>query len=187
MATGGTTPGGVILPGSVGATQLADPGTGKVWGSNGAGSAAAVNPPGYTFGYDQITAPVTVTSVTEATGTAVISAAAHTFDGSPVVAHFFAPGVSTDNFAGHDAITVCLFEGATEIGRLATVQILGTGTNTINVIAPANGFVRFTPTAAAHTYTVTAFCDQQSGVAKVLAGAGGTAAYAAAFIRFYKV
>jgi hypothetical protein len=45
--------------------------------------------------------------------------------------------------------------------------------------------LRFTPTAASHTYTVTVFGSSAAGA--VGAGAGGTAAYVPAFIQFTKV
>ena len=141
---------------------------------------AYVYPPGFEVGYDEITAPVTVTSVTEATGTAVISCAAHTFDGAAVVAEFFAPSLVPAAGIGA-AVVVCLFAGATQIGRLCVA---------ISPVAavmqvPGAGSLRFTPTAAAHTYTVTAF--QTGGNGTVNAGASGTGAYVPASIRFVKV
>jgi hypothetical protein len=138
-----------------------------------------VYPPGYEFGYDQIVNNVTVSATTEASGTTVITCAAHAFDGAPVIAEFFAPLITTGTA---DQVTVSLFEGATQIGRLCNVT---SGNATIEGF-PGVGKIRFTPSAASHTYTVTAIrAGSNSGT--ITAGAGGTATYAPAFIRFTKV
>ena len=136
-------------------------------------------PPGFEIGYDQITASVTVSSTTESAGTSIIAAAAHTFDGGAVLAQFFAPFVSTANAAGA-TVTVLLFESTTEIGRLGQVQ-----TTSANMNTPFSGFLRFTPSAAAHTYTVTAI--QSGGNGTIGAQGGGTSLFVPAFIRFTKV
>jgi len=133
------------------------------------------------IGYDQITATVTVTSAVEAAGTTVITCAAHTFDGSPVIAEFFAPFVQPTQVI-NGQVTVCLFEGATELGRLNSAL---NPTNATSGAGPSQAKLRFTPTAAAHTYTVTAF--QNGGNGTIQAGAGGTATYVPAFIRFTRV
>lgn len=134
--------------------------------------------------YDQITSPVSVTSTTEASGTTVISCAAHTFDGNPVVAEFFAPYVDISNGNAQGiAINICLFEGSTEIGRLLQVQNPTNPTSFSGFRLPIIGKLRFTPSAASHTYTVTAFLNFSS-TQTVGAGAGGTAAFVPAYIRF---
>ncbi len=140
--------------------------------SGGKASGGGSSSPGFEVGYDQITAPVTVSSVTEATGTTVITCGAHTFDGSPVVATFFCGQAQPG-----DAITVSLFEAATQITRLA---VIAGGAN-----ISLTGSYRFTPTAGSHTYTVTAFRASSNGTLQ--AGAGGTGATAPCFIRFVKV
>lgn len=158
-------------------SKLADPGSGKVIGSIGVGT-VAVFPPGFEIGYDQITAPVSITSVTEATPDTVILSAAHTFDGSPVLLTFFSPHIQ--NAAGFN-LTIVLFEGATEIGRLGTIAH-ATG----EVIdRPVTAMLRFTPTAASHTYKVGAFVS--GGTGTVGAGVAGTGAFIAAFTRFTKI
>ena len=153
-------------------------------GANGAaliaasGATPGVNwayPPGYEFGYDQITTNVTVSSTTEASGNTVISCAAHTFDGAPVVAEFFTPRVECGSTG---FVIVCLFEGATELGQLAVH-------NTTSGSASGRGSLRFTPTAGSHTYTVTAFRVNNNGT--IHAGSGGTAAVVPTYIRFTKV
>lgn len=139
--------------------------------------------PSYEVGYDQITSSVTVTSTTEATGTTVISCSAHVFDGSPVIAEFFAPsvqwGVSTNT-----TVTLALFESGTEIGQLA-VAVSSSGTT---IQAPFSGKLRFTPSAGSHTYTVTGFKAPAGATAFIVAcGAGGTATLVPAYVRFTKV
>lgn len=136
--------------------------------------------PGYEIGYDQVTGNVTVSSTTEATGTAVISAAAHVFDGSAVMAEFFSEFVNPASAAAA-FIVICLFEGTTQIGRLGAV--INSAANTMG--ASVCGRLRFTPTAAPHTYSVTAYQGGGNGV--IIAGAGGTGVAAPAFLRFTKV
>jgi hypothetical protein len=137
---------------------------------------------GTELGYDQITANVTVASTTEATGTTVITCAAHVFDGAAVIAEFFSP-VVVPNVAAGGLVVVSLFESTTQIGRFGAVE------NTVVTVAaldvPFYARIRFTPTAASHTYTVTA--HQGNGNGTVGAGAAGTGAYPPAFVRFTKV
>ena len=149
------------------------------------GSGGSVTPStlaGFEIGYDQITGDVAVSSSTEAAGTTIISAAAHTFDGSPVLATFFAALCQLGAEVNLN-VFVCLFEGATEIGKLCYAQN-PTATGTFS--CPMMGTLRFTPTAASHTYTVTGV---KGGAANpvIKCGAGGTGAFVPAFIRFTKV
>jgi hypothetical protein len=155
--------------------------SGDVPVASGATAGTWAFPPGHEFGYDQITAPVNIVSTTEATGTAIISCAAHTFDGAPVLAQFYTPELITGNLAGI-VIAISLFEGATQIARLV-VQV--TAAATISGF-PADGYFRFTPTAASHTYTVTAFASNTGGGPAVGAEAAGTNNKVPAFMRFTK-
>jgi hypothetical protein len=125
-------------------------------------------------GYDQITSPVTVTSTTESAGTTVIACAAHTFSGGRILCEFFCPRVVY--VGATDSLTICLFEGSTEITRLTEGK--AAALNQINGI----GKFRFTPTAGSHTYTVTAFGNVTGSA--VSAGNGGTNGDPPAFIRF---
>jgi hypothetical protein len=79
---------------------------------------------------------------------------------------------------------VSLFEGATQIGRLVVVN---SWIVTTQPRLPLNGFLRFTPSAASHTYTITAFANSTTGTPSIQAGAGGTGASVPAFVRFTKV
>src|SRR5690349_5896620 len=119
----------------------------KVIGASSTNAASWVFPPGYEFGYDQITASVNIASTTEATGTTIITCAAHTFDGSPVVAEFFGWMRTSTVATSH---SVCLFEGATELTQLAVTLLAAAAQDIFTIYAR----YRFTPTAASHTYTV---------------------------------
>lgn len=149
------------------------------------GSSIAKNTlPGFEIGYAQITSPVNITDTAEATATALISPGALTFDGAAVMVEFFAPAVITDSTAGTDNVTITLFEGATQITRLANHHTIATA-------APNSGFVRatfrFTPTAGSHTYKLCAFAGTTTGTPQIVCGSGGTNGWAPAFIRFTKV
>ena len=132
--------------------------------------------------YTQITAPVSVTATVEASGTVCITTPAITFDGAPVMVELFAPYVSVPPGAGVICF-VSMFEGATQIGRFGLVSCTAGASYT--QYTPFHGRLRFTPTAGAHTYTVTAY--QSGGNCNFGAGAGGTGLYMPAFIRFTKV
>jgi len=179
LVTGGTGSGAIS---GVSVTGTAASGQVPVASSSSAGAWGF--PPGFEIGYTQITAPVTIASTTEATGTTIISPGALTFDGTAVICHFFAPSCTTDTGAAGDIVVVSLFEGATQIGRLCQTVALIT-TTTLKL--PLAGFLRFTPTAASHTYTVTAFATSATGSPSITAGASGTGAFVPAFVRFTKV
>ncbi len=167
---GGQAPSSIVS--GVTVTGTAAAGQAPIASSSSAGVWAY--PPGFEVGYDQRTTNLTVASATEATGTTVITCAAHVFDGSPVCAHFYSGQIAPDT---GDFIVVNLFESTTQIGRLGIVQ----GT----VATGLSAWLRFTPTAASHTYVVTAFRGSVNGT--ILAGAGGTGALVPSFIRFTKV
>lgn len=167
--------------GAVPIADIADPTTGMVIGS-ASNAAAAVFPPGYEIGYDENTASVSVTVVTEASSTTIIAGSSHTFDGAPVMAHFFSPIVTNPTTTGTE-MAVCLFESSTEIGRMGALLSTVTGSGTG---VPFSCFRRFTPTAGTHTYSVKAFMFSGSG-ASVVGGPTGTAAFMTSFLRFTKV
>lgn len=134
------------------------------------------------IGYDQITANVSVTSTTEASGTTVIPGSAHTFDGSPVIATFCAPEGVVSSAGGF--LVVSLFEGSTQIGRFTLIQWPA---STASLIIPCIGMLRFTPSAGSHTFSVTAIRNSASVTCLIGAGAGGTGTLMPAFLRFTKV
>lgn len=154
-------------------------GTPGTW-ANVADSAASA---GFEIGYTQITSNANITDTSEATATALITSAALTFDGAPVICEFFSARVQTDSNAIGDTTTITLFEGATQITRLAVVDTTAAQLNVETVCAR----YRFTPTAAVHTYKVCAFVPSTTGTPSIGAGAGGTGALPPAYLRFTKV
>jgi hypothetical protein len=142
------------------------------------------NPSGFELNYTQITSNANVTDTSEATATALISPGAITFDGEPVIVEFFCAAVVTDTAAAGDFVTVTLFEGATQITRLAQTK---TVVVTAPDVVPVYAAFRFTPTAAAHTYKLCAFASSATGTPTLSAGSGGTNGFPPAFIRFTKV
>lgn len=153
------------------------------WSGGGSGSGGGSSSPGFEWSYTERTTLVAIASTTEASGTAVLSPAAFTPDGAAVLVTFYAPAVQTPGVL-NDRVVVCLFEGTTEITRLAAVF---TTTTAATDDVAMFGQYRFTPTNAAHTYTVTAFADVTTGSPTIIAGAGGTAGYPPCFVRFTKV
>jgi hypothetical protein len=156
---------------------------GKVPVASSAAAGAWAFPPGFEIGYTPITANVNIVSTTEATGTTIISPGALTFDGTLVLCEFSGI-ISVDTALGGDATIISLFEGATQITRLC--QFISVSTTTQQSVT-VNGKFRFTPTAASHTYTITAFSTSATGTPKVNAGAGSTGGNPPAFVRFTKV
>lgn len=147
--------------------------------SRGTGAAAA----GYEIGYAQVTANVNITDTAEATGTALITCGPFTYDGAPVMAEFFAPAVLPPNVIS-DAVIFSIFEGSTQLGRIAAFQNQVSGTSEANNVT---GRYRFTPSAGSHTYLLCAFVAVTTGTPKIFAGSGGVGGYLPAFLRFTKV
>lgn len=145
------------------------------WAANGG---LAVN------SYDQITAGVNITSTAEATPTTIITSSAITFDGNPVMAEFYAPFVLCDTGAANDQVQILLFEGTTELGRLAQIRSLNA---TFAYVAPVHVATRFTPSAGSHTYKICAYATSTTGTPAVGAGAGGTGTVFPAYLRFFSV
>lgn len=156
---------------------------GKVVEATGANAAQWLYPPGFEIGYDQITAPVNVASTTEGTPTTIIAGSSYTFDGAAVLATFYAPFMENGSAAAA-SVFVSLWEGATQIGRMAAI-VLPSGT--LQEALTVTAMLRFTPTAAAHTYAIKAHANSTTGTPVVGAGAGGTGAYLPAFLRLTKV
>lgn len=138
-------------------------------------------PPGYELNYTQITSNVNVASTTESSGTTIISPGAITFDGAPVIVEFFC--LFQSGTTANNVFHACLFEGATQITRFGATLLSPAAQQVI----PFYGCYRFTPSAASHTYTVTAFVNSTTGTPAVLGSAAGTASGPPAFVRFTKV
>jgi hypothetical protein len=157
---------------------------GQVYQGTGNGTGALVLPPGFEIGYDQITAPVTVSSTTEGTPTVIIACAAHTFDGGLVILEFFTPEMKCASGVTNPFILANLYEGATDLGRLCDVGQNGSSIPQ-STSAPGIGKFRFTPSAGSHTYTIGGWVSGGSG--SIAAGAGGAGVECPTYARFTKV
>ena len=156
---------------AVAVTNIAAGTAGQVLGGTGPSYAL---PPGFEINYTQITANVTV-SGTSGARTTVISPGAITFDGSAVLVHFFAQAISS---GAADQVSVTIDESGSIVAVLSQ-----TGSPSAN--EPCSAFLRFTPTAASHTYTISAYRATANGIINAGTGSGG--ANAPAFVRFTKV
>ena len=174
ISGGGTGLGNVALSGTAAA--------GQVISASSSSAAAWVYPPGFEIGYAQSTSQINVTDTSEATATSLISPGALTFDGGAVYCEFFTPQLAPPNPLGA-TITVTLFEGATELTRLAFANNNVAGTQ---IATSCSARYKFTPTAGSHTYKLCAFVSSVTGTPYILGGTGSGAAYSPAFIRFVK-
>jgi hypothetical protein len=157
--------------------------SGEVPVASSASAGAWAFQPGFEIGYTQITSSVNVVSTTEAAGTTIFSPGALPFDGSPVICEVFCFAVTPS--AATSSLTLCLFEGAIQITRLA--QFATFQAAVLQSVVSLPGIYRFTPSVGSHTYTVTSFVSTTTGTPNVGAGPGGTAGTSPAFVRFTKV
>lgn len=134
--------------------------------------------------YGTLTTTVSVTSTVEATGTTIVTAPSISVDGSTtILVEFFSNDVRLPTGAS-DNMVISLFEGATQISRIATLQPAAITQQTILAV---NGRYRFTPSAGSHTYSVTARVSSTTGSPQVNGGTGGTSGNAPTFIRITRV
>ena len=159
---------------------------GKVAVATGAATATEQWPPGHEFDYVQITSAGSPTATTEASSDTIITGSAVAYDGSTVVmVDFYCPDARPADSAGAWMV-VSLFEGATQLGRLAWMSLPTTLSATLaSQRHPLNGHFRLTPTNASHTYHIKAHVS--TGTGYIGAGAGGTGALVPAFMRITKV
>jgi hypothetical protein len=134
--------------------------------------------PGYELDYVQITATVTITAASDATAASVIDGNAVTYDGSTRVKIEFA-AIGCD-IAGSNEMVFNLYDGSTDLGRIAAVGNPQAGQGDIPLAAAP---VFLTPSAASHTYHIKAWRVVNSGTMRVYAGAGGTATSMPAWYR----
>lgn len=156
---------------------------GRLTAASQVGIAGGSGTIGFEIGYDQITAPVNIASTNEAAPTTIIAGSSYTFDGAAVLATFWCPYLQYGT-SGSQIVDVHLWEGGTELGRIAHISLAA---NDTQMAISVGGFLRFTPTAGAHTYSIKAHCNNTTGNPQVGAGAGGVGAYLPAFLRLTKV
>ena len=142
-------------------------------------------PPGFEIGYDQVTtASISITGTTEGTATTLVSCAAHTFDGGPVLCEVYCAILRPEAVVGNSTI-LALFEGATVIGRV--INHRADTTANPNADLSMLGALRFTPSAASHTYTLAGWVVSTTGTPQLDSGAGGSGANSPSWVRFTKV
>lgn len=156
---------------------------GRITAASSVGIAGGSGTIGFEVGYDQITAPVSISSTTEATPTTIISCAAHTFDGAAVLLDVYFAAIEMGSAAS--IVQVNLLEGSTELGVMGVFAVSAASTSYFFVCRAS---YRFTPSAGSHTYKVCAFANSAAGTqAIVKAGSGGIGGYLPGYARFTKV
>lgn len=127
-------------------------------------AAANVVAAGGQLDYVAITANVTVTGTTDATATTIISGNPVSYDGSTNIA--LEISLYAVDFSASGVVVVVLYDGATDIGRLAAVGSQGSSDFTVERT------IFLTPTSGSHTYTIKAW-KTGTGTYQVFAGSGG--------------
>lgn len=173
---------GDLIVGTGNATvgRLAVGATGTVLG--GGATPAYVKPPGTELGYVQTTSDFPVTDILESTGTPILTFGSIAFDGGPVMLEFFCQAAQPPTTVAGFLI-VTLWEGVTDTSRLAVVS---NEVAAVSAVYSLPGRLRFTPTAANHTYFISAFVSATTGTPVLHASTGGTGG-APLFARILKV
>lgn len=176
-----------VVNGGLDATNLSDPGSAKVWGSSGAGSAAAVYPPGRELAYVENTTSTSVAVVTESSSsTVVVSSGSVAFDGSACWIEFFAPGVVFTTGAVGDSVVLNLWSDSSALGRGHLLNALVDPDAVTNNYFPASFKQKVSLAAGNHTINATAFKSTSTCSVSVLGGPGGSTQYIPAYIRITK-
>lgn len=128
--------------------------------------------------YSEKVSAFTTTAVTEGTAVAVVDSVAATYDGSPVLVHFYSPAVYHSVALAEVIFT--LWEGASVKGIIGRVV-----SDAASDGDAASLWYRFTPSAASHTYTIKAH-GNVAGTCTVQAGAGGSGTFFQMFLRVTK-
>jgi hypothetical protein len=123
---------------------------------------AAAASPGGELAYDGRTTSYTLTT----TATSVIAGSSVAYDGTPVIAEFYAAQIG---FNSEDAVTVALYEGSTDVATLCVIQAPTAAS--VPLTAPLDCKQRFTPSAGSHTYAVR-LSDSNGTGASVFASTG---------------
>ena len=143
---------------------------------------------GQQLDYVEITAAVTITATADGNNgaTAVINGNAVAYSGTTrVVIEVYAPELTiTPGAAASRSIYLNLYDGTTDLGRLAQVRA--------DVSALVGGgpvLVRrfLTPSAGSHTYNVRGWKDTAGDTASVQCGAGGASTLVPAYVRVVTV
>jgi hypothetical protein len=151
--------------------------SGKVAVATGSATATEQWPPAHEFDYAQFTADVTISATSEGAANTVIAGNSVTYDGSPVLVQFFSPRVDLGVAA---TLVLDLYMDSTIQGRMNVL----TAPTALSLIVVANGFMRVTPSNAAHTFTVKGW--RATANCTVGGAAGGTGAHIPGFVRVTK-
>lgn len=128
--------------------------------------------------YVENTSSLAVTATTEAGAQTAVSSSAIAYDGSTtIIIEFYSPIVRPDNGAAGRTLTITLWDGSTDLGRLGQFLTPAAATDSKSCLVRR----RLTPTAATHTYHIKAFVNVTGGL--VAAGAGGTGVAMPMYIR----
>lgn len=139
--------------------------------------------PGTELGYDQITATVNVTGLTSGAPTTVLTSSKYAFDGSLVMAEFYASEISTPSAAAGNNTNIGLYENGTLIAVLGQLNTSAAATHGATILAR----LRFKPSPGQHVYTIGAWASNTTGTPRVFAGTGVGGAVAPAYLRLTKV
>lgn len=148
-----------------------------------ASTGATITPSGSLPGYASIDTPVAVSSTSESAGTPIIDGAVFQCDGSPVLVQFFAPYLEVDQDADQ-TLAIVLFDQTADLGVIAELRADVNALAGEKLHAPGIGWLRYTPTAGSHTYSVTGFKSGSNAASPVVgAGGGGAGQYVNAYLR----
>jgi hypothetical protein len=124
--------------------------------------------------YKEFVSPVSITATTEATAQTIVEADAITYEAVPHIIVFESPSV----VAGVASLFLLLQDGATVLGRLASWAA--------STRSPVHRERRLIPTAASHTYKITAH-NASAATSTIDSGVGGAGVNLPGFIRIYRV
>ena len=166
----------LVAGANIGITSSA---TGTFRFDGAAGGSGSSDLSGAELDYVQKTSSTNITATTEATADTILTGAAVAYDGTTKVVVEF--GATYVNTPANQQITVCLYDGASSIGKIAVQLDQGAAA----VYLPMQRSVRITPSAASHTYSIRAFMSGGTGV--VTGGAGGNGNEYPCFMRITRV
>lgn len=169
-----------------GVTVTGTAASGQVPVASSASAGAWAYPPGYQWDFKAATASVNIVGTSEASPTTLITGNGATFDGQPVLVTFYAPAIITDSAAASDQVQISVWEGVSQLGRMAIVRSSVAVSGNQLAVAVVGHYI-FTPSAAAHTYFITGNAPSTTGTPQMLCGAAGSTTPVNAFMRITKV
>jgi hypothetical protein len=128
--------------------------------------------------YTEWTSDVAITATTAATANTVVTAPAHSFDGSTlVIIEFYCPKLYSPGGATGRATFIELYQDGSDIGQLGANY---SGADSLNIV-PVMVRRRMTPASGSRTYSIRCFVTAGTGHAE--AGAGGAGNIMPGYIR----